>query len=160
MCGCIRIRRCCYWRFYLGKRARTHTHMYDEAVVLSACTAHVWYIHVHSELLLGPAPYIPCVHTQTINATPTPPPSLALLLCYSFPLPLCSSRITHIMYGGYQGHPQQQQQQQQQPPHGSYGSPQGPVKWVRASNGFIPPGAVCGGIDKDGQPTFVARQVQ
>ncbi|KAJ1678960.1 hypothetical protein EV182_003010 [Spiromyces aspiralis] len=52
------------------------------------------------------------------------------------------------MYGGYQGHPQQQQQQ---PPHGSYGSPQGPVKAMY--NGGVHPGRAGNHIPNGGFAT-------
>ncbi|KAJ2709079.1 hypothetical protein H4R19_004433 [Coemansia spiralis] len=89
--------------------------------------------------------------------------------------------------GGYgqQGPPQGQQRPQQGPPQGQQRPPQGQqygggygpgpsaaggqgrsqghgqgqqgVKWVSATDGFIPPEAVQGGTEKDGRPLFVAR---
>ncbi|KAJ2349104.1 hypothetical protein IWW50_005131 [Coemansia erecta] len=73
---------------------------------------------------------------------------------------------------GQQGPPQGYgQQQQQRPSQGSgpgasaYGSqgPRGshnasqPTRWVTATDGYIPPDAVQGGVEKDGSPLFVAR---
>ncbi|KAJ2169689.1 hypothetical protein IW139_002533 [Coemansia sp. RSA 353] len=31
------------------------------------------------------------------------------------------------------------------------------LQWVKASNGYIPPRALCQGSDSDGQPLFIAR---
>ncbi|KAJ1918775.1 hypothetical protein H4219_002394 [Mycoemilia scoparia] len=55
--------------------------------------------------------------------------------------------------GSYGTPPPQQYQQQQQQQQQQSGQPQ----WVKASNGQIPPGAIIGGLDKNGEPLFIAR---
>ncbi|KAJ2630387.1 hypothetical protein H4R22_002701 [Coemansia sp. RSA 1290] len=67
---------------------------------------------------------------------------------------------------GQQGPPQGHGQPQQRPGHGQpqqrpgaagHGNPSRAVHWVAAGNGYIPPEAVQGGMEKDGSPLFVAR---